>query len=57
MKPPLPPPRQANGRPFESLDGLLRAAIAVPKSEIDRREQECRKAHPKRSRPRGKKKA
>ncbi len=55
MKPPLPPPRQPNGLPFESLDSLFRAVIAVPKAEIDRREKEWQKAHPKPKRPAKKK--
>jgi hypothetical protein len=33
--------------PFESLDSLFRAVIVVPKAEIDRREKEWQKAHPK----------
>ena len=40
MKPALPPPVQPNGKPFESLDQLFRAVIAVPKTEIDKRDKE-----------------
>ncbi|HUA83478.1 MAG TPA: hypothetical protein VMB85_06425 [Bryobacteraceae bacterium] len=43
MKPAHPPPHQPNGQPFESLDQLFRAVIAVPKAEIDRREEEWKR--------------
>ncbi len=45
MKPSNPPPRQPNGQPFESLDQLFRAVIAVPKAEIDRRDREWKREH------------
>jgi hypothetical protein len=44
MKPALPPPARPDGKPFESLDELFRAVIAVPKSEIDRREEEWKQS-------------
>lgn len=47
MKPATPPPTQPNGQPFESLDQLFRAVIAVPKAEIDRREEEWKREHGK----------
>jgi hypothetical protein len=40
MKPALPRPTRPDGKPFESLDELFRAVIAVPKAEIDKREKE-----------------
>jgi len=49
MKPALPPPTQPNGKPFESLDSLFRAVIAVPKTEIDKREAKWKRA-PKKKR-------
>jgi hypothetical protein len=45
MKPASEPPRQPNGQPYESLDSLFRAVIAVPKAEIDRREEEWKREH------------
>jgi len=47
MKPALPPPTRPDGKPFESLDELFRAVIAVPKTEIDRREKEWQRTHGK----------
>lgn len=47
MKPAHPPPTQPNGLLYESLDQMFRAVIAVPKAEIDRREEEWKRAHPK----------
>jgi hypothetical protein len=47
MKPASSPPRQPNGQPYESLDQLFRAVIAVPKAEIDRREEEWKREHGK----------
>jgi hypothetical protein len=43
MKPALPPPHRPDGQPFESLDSLFRAVIAVPKAEIDKREEEWKR--------------
>jgi hypothetical protein len=39
MKPALPPPTRPDGTPFTTLDSLFRAVIAVPKTEIDKREK------------------
>jgi len=36
-----------NGQPFESLDQIFRAVIAVPKAEIDKREEEWKREHGK----------
>jgi hypothetical protein len=47
MKPATPPPCQPNGLPFESLDQLFRTVIAVPKVEIDRREEEWKSKYGK----------
>jgi hypothetical protein len=33
--------------PFQKMDNLFRAVIAVPKAEIDRREQQWQKEHDK----------
>jgi hypothetical protein len=47
MKPASSAPTQPNGQPYESLDQLFRAVIAVPKAEIDRREAEWKREHGK----------
>lgn len=47
MKPALPPPMRPDGKPFESLDALFRAVIAVPKTEIDKREKEWQRTQKK----------
>ena len=47
MKPASRPPTDSEGKPFESLDSLFRAVIAVPKAEIDRREEEWKRLHGK----------
>jgi hypothetical protein len=47
MKPALPPPQRPDGTPFTTLDSLFRAVIAVPKTEIDKREKEWKRAHKK----------
>ena len=47
MKPAKPPPTQPSGKPFETLDSLLRAVIVVPKTKIDKREKEWLKAQGK----------
>jgi hypothetical protein len=44
MKPALPPPTRPDGTPFSTLDSLFRAVIAVPKTEIDKREEKWRMA-------------
>jgi len=43
MKPALPPIEVPGSTPFQKMDNLFRAVIAVPKAEIDRREQQWRK--------------
>jgi hypothetical protein len=47
MKPPLPPIQVPEGTPFQKLDSLFRAVIAVPKSEIDKREKRWKRAQQK----------
>lgn len=47
MKPPHPPIDVPGSTPFQKMDNLFRAVIAVPKAEIDRREEEWRKAKKK----------
>ncbi len=47
MKPALPAIQVPGDTPFQKTDNLFRAVIAVPKAEIDRREQEWQKAHGK----------
>jgi hypothetical protein len=47
VKPASPPPRQPNGLPYESLGQLFRAIIAVPKAQIDKREEEWKQEHGK----------
>jgi hypothetical protein len=47
MKPALPPPQRPDGTPFTTLDSLFRAVIAVPKTEIDKREKEWKRAQKK----------
>jgi hypothetical protein len=44
MKPALPPIEIRGSTPFQKMDNLFRAVIAVPKSEIDRREKEWKRA-------------
>jgi len=44
MKPALPPISVPGSTPFQKMDNLLRAVIAVPKAEIDRREREWKRA-------------
>ena len=43
MKQPLPRIDVPGSTPFQKMDNLFRAVIAVPKAEIDRREQEWQK--------------
>jgi hypothetical protein len=47
MKPALPPIDVPGSTPFQKMDNLLRAVITVPKSEIDRREKEWKRANGK----------
>ena len=47
MKPALPPPQRPDGTPFTTLDSLFRAVIAVPKTEIDKREKEWKRSQKK----------
>jgi len=47
MKPALPPPTRPDGSPFPTLDSLFRAVIAVPKTEIDKREAKWKRAQKK----------
>jgi hypothetical protein len=47
MKPALPPPRRLDGTPFTAPDNLFRAIIAFPKTEIDKREKEWKRAQKK----------
>jgi hypothetical protein len=47
MKPALPPPTRSDGTPFPTLDSLFRAVIAVPKTEIDKREKAWQRAKKK----------
>ncbi len=47
MKPALPPIDVPGSTPFQKLDNLFRAVIAVPKAEIDRREDEWQKQNGK----------
>jgi hypothetical protein len=47
MKPALPPIQVPGSTPFQKMDNLLRAVIAVPKTEIDRREKEWQKTNGK----------
>jgi len=50
MKPPMPPPQRRDGTPFPTLDSLVRAVMAVPKTEIDRSEAEWKKARGRKKR-------
>ena len=43
MKPPHPPIHVPGSTPFQKMDNLFRAVIAVPKDEIDRREEQWQK--------------
>jgi hypothetical protein len=47
MKPALPPIEVPGSTPFQKMDNLFRAVIAVPKAEIDRREQQWQKTNGK----------
>src|ERR1700687_2409193 len=54
MKPALPPIEVPGNTPMEKFDNLFRAVIAVPKSEIDKREKQWKR---KQARKRAKKSA
>ena len=43
MKPALPSPCRPDGLPYESLDHIFQAVIAVRKVEIDKREEEWKR--------------
>lgn len=45
MKPALPPIEVPGSTSLEKFDNLFRAVIAVPKSEIDKREKEWKRKH------------
>jgi hypothetical protein len=47
MKPANPPIDVPGSTPFQKMDNLLRAVIAVPKAEIDRREKEWKRKNGK----------
>jgi hypothetical protein len=51
MKPPHPPIDVPGSTPFQKMDNLLRAVIAVPKAEIDRREKEWKRSRKKKKAP------
>jgi hypothetical protein len=51
MKSPHPPIEVPGSTPFQKMDNLFRAVIAIPKAEIDRREEEWKKQHGKKKRP------
>ena len=44
MQPALPPPTRPDGTPFPTLDNLFRAVITVPKTEIDKQEEQWKRA-------------
>lgn len=50
MKPANPPIDVPGSTPFQKMDNLFRAVIAVPKAEIDRREEEWKRGQPKKRR-------
>jgi hypothetical protein len=47
MKPALPPIDVPGSTPFQKMDNLFRTVIAVPKAEIDRREEQWKREHGK----------
>ena len=57
VKPALPPIDVPGSTPFQKMDNLFRAVIAVPKAEIDRREKEWQKQHGMNGKKRTSKKA
>ena len=50
MKPTNPPLDVPGCTPFQRMDTLFRAVIAVPKAEIDKRETEWQRQHGKKKR-------
>lgn len=50
MRPPQPPIDIPGSTPFQKMDNLFRAVIAVPKAEIDRREEQWQKQTGKKKR-------
>jgi hypothetical protein len=50
MKPALPPIDVPGTTPYQKMDNLFRAVIAVPKAEIDRREEQWKKQRGKKQR-------
>lgn len=44
MRPTNPPIQVPGNTPFQKMDNLFRAVIAVPKAEIDKREKEWKRA-------------
>jgi hypothetical protein len=44
VKPALPPIDVPGNTPFQKMDNLFRAVVAVPKAEIDKREQGWQRA-------------
>jgi hypothetical protein len=51
MKPALPPINVPGSTPFQKMDNLFRAVIAIPKVEIDRREDEWKRSRKKKKMP------
>jgi hypothetical protein len=47
MKSALPPIEVPGSTPFQKMDNLFRAVIAVPKAEIDRREERWKRQNGK----------
>jgi hypothetical protein len=54
MKPALPPIDVPGSTPFQKMDNLFRAVIAVPKSDIDKREAEWQRTYGKKKRKKAK---
>jgi hypothetical protein len=52
MKPALPPIVVPGTSPFQRMDNLFRAVIAVPKAVIDQREEQWKKQHGKNNKKR-----
>jgi hypothetical protein len=50
MRPAKPPIDVPGSTPFQKMDNLLRAVIAVPKAEIDRREKEGKQRQKRKAR-------
>ncbi|MBZ5609802.1 MAG: hypothetical protein LAP38_16190 [Acidobacteriia bacterium] len=49
MKPAAPPIAVPGGTPFQRMDNLFRAVIAVPKAEIDKREEKWKREKKRRN--------